>query len=322
VSPAYREFLERRAQHVSSDGFEPTWLPDCLFDFQASLTEAACLMGRAAIFADCGLGKTLMELVWGENVVRETNLPVLDLTPLAVAVQTIGEAEKFGIDATRSSDGKFTGKRLVVANYERLHYFDPSKFGGVICDESSILKSFDGARRTEITEFMRQIPYRLLATATAAPNDYIELGTSSEALGYLGHMDMLSRFFRADTNTISASAFRRGEIGGDRVEAKWRFKGHAETPFWRWVCSWARACRKPSDLGFDDRRFVLPPIDEVEHLVASESLAPGMLFPLPAVGLKAGRSASAARRSPHSSTTTTRRSCGATSTTRGICSSA
>jgi hypothetical protein len=182
---------------------------------------------------------------------------------------------------TRSSDGT-AHPGITIANYERLHLFNAADFAGVVCDESSILKSFDGARRGEITAFMRKVPYRLLATATAAPNDYIELGTSSEALGYLGHMDMLNRFFKNDLNN-SASGRMRGEV------IKWRLKGHAETPFWRWVCSWARAVRRPSDLGFDDARFVLPELIEREHLVEASQLGDGMLFALPAVGLKEQR---------------------------------
>jgi hypothetical protein len=192
----------------------------------------------------------------------------------------IAEAKKFGVYARRSSDG--TAHRITVANYERLHYFDPTDFVGVACDESSILKSFDGRRKQEITVFMRKVPYRLLATATAAPNDYIELGTSSEALGYLGHMDMLNRFFKNDLNN-SATGRMRGEV------IKWRFKGHAEGPFWRWVCSWARAIRRPSDIGFSDDRLILPPLTEREHLVEASELADGMLFALPAVGLKEQR---------------------------------
>lgn len=169
-----------------------------------------------------------------------------------------------------------------ITNYERLHLFNPSDFAGVACDESSILKSFDGATKQAITEFMRKRPYRLLATATAAPNDFVELGTSSEALGYLGHMDMLNRFFKNDLNN-SAQGRMRGEV------IKWRLKGHAELPFWRWVCSWARAVRRPSDLGFDDTQFILPPLVEREHLVEANQLADGMLFALPAVGLKEQR---------------------------------
>ena len=171
---------------------------------------------------------------------------------------------------------------IVIANYERLHYFNPGDFSGVVCDESSILKSFAGQRRGEITAFMRKVPYRLLQTATAAPNDYVELGTSSEALGYMGHMDMLNRFFKNDLNN-SAQGRMRGEV------IKWRLKGHAEVPFWRWVCSWARAIRRPSDLGFDDSRFILPELSEIEHLVDALTLADGMLFAMPAFGLKEQR---------------------------------
>lgn len=168
-----------------------------------------------------------MGLTWASNVARYRNKPVLYLTPMAVGPQTIREAEKFGVESCLSRDGSSKG-HVVVANYERLHYFSPHDFAGIVCDESSILKSFAGQRRGQITQFMRQIEFRLLQTATAAPNDYIELGTSSEALGYLGHMDMLNRFFKNDLNN-SAQGRMRGEV------IKWRLKGHAETPFWRWV---------------------------------------------------------------------------------------
>lgn len=277
----YGEFLRQKSQGGADSGFAPVWMPDFLFDFQRELVEWAVRKGRAAIFADCGLGKTPMGLTWASNVARKTGKPVLYLTPLAVASQTVREAEKFGIEARQSKDGAHAG-HIIVANYERLHYFSSSDFGGVVCDESSVLKSFAGERRGEITAFMRQVPYRLLQTATAAPNDYIELGTSSEALGYMGHMDMLNRFFKNDLNN-SAQGRMRGEV------IKWRLKGHAETPFWRWVCSWARAIRRPSDLGFNDDGFLLPPLHEVEHLVEANSLADGMLFALPAVGLKEQR---------------------------------
>ena len=236
----YTAFLERKSQAGADSGFAPVWMPDFLFEFQASLVDWAVRKGRAAIFADCGLGKTPMGLVWASNVARKTLKPVLYLTPLAVAPQTVREAEKFGIQAAQSKDGSSDG-HIIVANYERLHYFNSNDFGGVVCDESSVLKSFAGERRGEITAFMRKVPYRLLQTATAAPNDYVELGTSSEALGYMGHMDMLNRFFKNDLNN-SAQGRMRGEV------IKWRLKGHAETPFWRWVCSWARAIRRPSDL--------------------------------------------------------------------------
>jgi len=231
--------------------------------------------------ADCGLGKTAMGLTWASNVARKTGKPVLYLTPLAVGAQTVREAEKFGIDARHVRDGSSNG-HIIVTNYEKLHMFNPADFGGVVCDESSILKSFNGTRKTEITAFMRKTPYRLLQTATAAPNDFIELGTSSEALGYLGYMDMLNKFFKNDMNNSA-----QGRMGGQVI--KWRLKGHAEIPFWRWVCSWARSVRKPSDIGFDDSAFILPPLTEIEHVVEANTLGDGMLFAMPAHGLQERR---------------------------------
>jgi len=225
-------------------GFKPNWIPDFLFDFQKHLVDWAVRKGRCAIFADCGLGKTPMQLVWAENVVRKTKGQVLILTPLAVSQQTEREAEKFGIECCRPHGPMAsTSRGIILTNYERLHYYNPRDFVGVVCDESSILKSFDGVRRKEITEFMRKLPYRLLCTATAAPNDYIELGTSSEALGELGYTDMLTRFFKNDQHTIRPMVYRNKGNNFAQLDerAKWRFKGHAELPFWQWICSWARA---------------------------------------------------------------------------------
>ncbi|MDE2232975.1 MAG: helicase [Patescibacteria group bacterium] len=273
----YAEFLEKRSQLAGGDGFKPVYIPDYLFDFQKALVDWSLTQGRSAIFADCGLGKTPMQLVWADNVVRHTNKPVLILAPLAVSAQTLREAEKFDIDCERSRDGHYT-KKIVITNYEKLHLFDWKSFAGVVCDESSILKSFDGSYRQEITDFMRKVPYRLLATATAAPNDYTELGTSSEALGQLGFIDMLNRFFKNDQNNSST---RR--LFGEAP--KWRFKGHSELPFWRWVTSWARAIRKPSDLGFEDDGFILPDLRESEHLIKSTVPADGLLFDVPAATL-------------------------------------
>jgi hypothetical protein len=273
----YESFLMKKCHEGAEHGFDPTFMPSCLKDFQAAMVEWAVRKGRGAIFEDCGMGKTLQALVWARNVATHTGKPVLILTPLAVAPQTVREGAKFGIEVNRSSDGGIPGD-IVVTNYHRLGEFDYSKCGGVVCDESSILKSFDGALRQQITDFMRKVPYRLLSTATAAPNDYIELGTSSEALGYLGHMDMLNRFFKNDQNN-SATRRMYGEA------PQWRFKGHAELPFWRWVCSWARAMRKPSDLGFDDKEFTLPPLEVREHLIESSFRASGKLFELAAVTL-------------------------------------
>jgi len=288
---SYAAFLDAKAQLGSMDGFEPVFMPEFLFDFQHALVDWAVRKGRSALFADCGLGKTPMLLVWAENVVRFTNRPVLILTPLAVSYQTILEAEKFGIEAHRSVDGK-VWPGINVTNYERLHHFDPADFAGVVCDESSILKSFDGARKAEITEFMRRVQYRLLDTATAAPNDYIELGTSSEALGELGYTDMLMRFFKNDQHTVKPMTnYRHKGSNFSQMDesAKWRLKGHAEQEFWRWVSSWARAIRRPSDLGFCDARFILPELLERDHMVDVATIADGFLFAMTAVGLKEQR---------------------------------
>lgn len=277
----YDEFLDKKSQLDHGGGFDPVFMPSFLYDFQEHMTEWSLRRGRSANYSDCGLGKTVEEFVWAENIVRKTNGNVLLITALAVGAQMVQEAKKFDIEVHRSNDGQ-AHRGITITNYEQLHKFNSSDFQGVVCDESSIIKNYNGTRRGEITAFMRKVPYRLLATATAAPNDYLELGTSSEALGYLGHMDMLARFFKNDLNN-SASGRMRGEV------IKWRFKGHAELPFWKWVCSWARAMRKPSDMGFDDTKFILPPMVEEEHLVEVNSLADGMLFALPAVGLKEQR---------------------------------
>ena len=266
----YSEFIERKTQVGAEHGFEPVWMPDMLFPFQKALVEWATRKGRAAIFADCGLGKTFMQLAWAENVARKTGGRVLILTPLAVAFQTVREGDKIGVEVTHRREGIKPGDRIVVTNYERLHYFDPGDFAGVVCDESSILKNFDGETRKAVTDFMRKRPYRLLCTATAAPNDYVELGTSSEALGDLERRHMLAQFFTHD--------------GGDT--SSWVLKGHARSHlFWRWVCTWARAIRKPSDIGFADGGFSLPPLNVRQHVVSACKPIDGYLFDVPAVGL-------------------------------------
>lgn len=284
MSHAYQQFLENKAQRGADAGFDPLWIPDFLFDFQKSLVEWAVRKGRGAIFADCGLGKTPMQLVWAENVVRKTGGNVLILTPLAVSDQTVAEAEKFGIEAKRSKDGAIHSG-ITVTNYERLHHFDPDRFSGVVCDESSAIKHFDGKRRKEVTWFMRKTPYRLLATATAAPNDYIELGTSSEALGIMGQRDVISTFFRS-TDDMHHVLYKNGDFWNTH---KFTFKAHAEESFWRWVCSWARAMRKPSDFGFEDGPFLLPPLEVVQHVVDHFEPPPGELFPRVAVTLREQR---------------------------------
>ncbi len=285
---SYERFLERKSQLTTMSGFNPIWMPEFLFPFQKYLITWQILKGRGAIFADCGLGKTPMLLVWAENVVRHKNGRVLVLSPLAVSFQTSREGDKFGIDTYVSRDGTLPmGKNIILTNYEKLHLFNPNDFVGCVCDESGILKNFDGVLRGQITEFMKKLQYRLLCTAMAAPNSYIELGTSSEALGELGYMDMLMRFFKNDQNTIRPMVYRNKGNNFAQLDegAKWRFKGHAEIPFWQWVCFWARAIRQPSDYGFDDNGFILPPLVQQQHVVKTNILPNGMLFSLPAVGL-------------------------------------
>ena len=247
VKDPYADFLSAKAQFGIRDGFTPIWMPSAAFDFQQNAAEWAIISGRGATFLDCGMGKSLIELIWAENVVRHTNRPTLILTPLAVAKQFVREGEKFGIEVTRSAGGAPPRPGIYVTNYEKLHLFDCNDWSGVVCDESSAIKAFDGSRRAQVTEFLRTLRYRLMATATAAPNDYIELGTTSEALGVMGQVDMLNRFFKNDQNTSDQGKHGKG-FSAPRalVSPGWRFKGHAEIPFWRWVCSWSRSGRRPS----------------------------------------------------------------------------
>lgn len=244
----YLEFLEKKRHTVQNFGIKTNYLPDNMFDFQKYVTELLIEKGRGAGFLDTGLGKTIIELTIAVNYIREFNKPVLIITPLAVAFQFIKEAEKFGIDDIMySKDGKYHTK-IVICNYERLDKFDHNDFDCVILDESSILKNFDGAIKSQVTTFLKKVKYRYLFTATPSPNDFIELGTSSEALGYLGYMEMLTRFFANNENNI-----RPQEIG-----CKWYLKPHAKEDFFKWVSGWSISMKKPSDLGFDDSRFVLP----------------------------------------------------------------
>jgi len=278
----YQEFLESKRQYGAKSGFDPVFMPGFLYDFQSYLVDWAVRLGRAAIFVDCGLGKTPMQLTWAQNVVAHTNKPVLVLAPLAVTGQTLDEAEKFSIPARRAQPGVNGQAIIEVTNYEKLHHFQPDGYSGVVCDESSILKNFDGVLRSRITEFMRTVPYRLLCTATAAPNDWVELGTSSEALGYLGQRDMLTRFF-------SRKAIYARENTGRK---EWNLRPWAEDgPFWQWLSSWARTARRPSDLGFDDARFKLPPLITNHIEVKAETPTPGMLFDMPAVNFQQEREA-------------------------------
>lgn len=269
----YQQFLERKMQLGGDHGFDPLWMPDSLYPFQRDLVEWALRKGRAAIFADCGLGKTPMQLVWADNVVRKTGGRVLILTPLAVAQQTAREAEKFGVDAVVSRDGKWpNGKRIIIANYERLHYFGSGDFAGVVCDESGILKNYAGKTRDAITKFVSPVDYRLLCTATPAPNDYMELGTSCEALGVMRRVEMLAKYFTHDSGNTQS----------------WVLKGHGEKPFWRFLASWSRAIRRPSDIGDDTNDFILPEL-LVKQITLPSTPRPGELFVTEAIGLEAQR---------------------------------
>lgn len=260
----YEQFLEKKKHLIGEFGFDPNYIPDMAFDFQKYIIEKAIKKGRMAIFADTGLGKTIIQLSIAQNIIQYTNKRVLILTPLAVAYQFIIEANKMGIDdIEHSKDGKYT-KKIVLCNYERLHYFDSSDFVGVILDESSILKNFDGKIKGQITSFIKKIPYRYLSTATPSPNDFIELGTSSEALGYMGYMDMLSKFFKNNQNSVDSNNRNIGE--------KYYLKPHAEKSFFQWVNQWAIMVKMPSDIGFSDDRFILPKLNIKKHVVNNNSL--------------------------------------------------
>lgn len=260
----YQEFIENK-RHIAIDyGFNPIWLPDdCLFDFQKYIVEKAIKKGRMGIFADTGLGKTRISLAIANNVIKKLNKRVLILTPLAVAFQFLKEAELMGIDDIEySKEGKFT-KKIILCNYERLKYFNETDFECVILDESSILKNFNGQIKNHITTFIKKVPYRFLTTATPSPNDYIELGTSSEALGYMGYMDMLGKFFKNNQNSIDSNNRNIGE--------KWYLKPHAERAFFEWVNTWSIMVKKPSDIGFSDDRYKLPKLITRNHFVKNQS---------------------------------------------------
>jgi len=280
----YKEFIQNKKHNSINYGIEPKFMADKMFDFQKHIAEYAIKKGRCAIFLDTGLGKTIIELVIALNYVRHSNKPVLIITPLAVANQFLVEAEKFGIeDVEHTKDGNFT-KKIILINYERLHYLTPDLFDCVILDESSILKNFDGAIKQQVTTFLKKVKYRFLATATPSPNDFIELGTSSEALGYLGYMDMLSKFFKNNQNNVA----KISQISKARHGEEYYLKPHAENDFWQWIASWSISAKKPSDLGFKDDLYILPELHEIETILRNENPltinGQTSLFAMPAVG--------------------------------------
>ena len=267
---SYQEFLAAKAVTSPLCGidFEPLLNP-MLFPFQADIVRWALKRGRAAIFADCGMGKTPMQLEWA-RVIADTRGPVLILAPLAVAQQTVREGQKFGIDVYYCREQPKVLRGITITNYEMLEHFDPSAFQGIVLDESSILKSYDGKTRTAILAAFEQTPYRLACTATPAPNDYMELGNHAQFVGSMSRVEMLSMFFVHD--------------GGETQQ--WRLKGHAERDFWKWLASWSVMIRKPSDLGYEDGAFVLPALTLHEHVIQVEKATDGYLFALEAATLQ------------------------------------
>ena len=269
----YQDFLARKRISDPMTGMEAVGeLPAFLFPHQRDIVSWALRRGRAAIFAGTGLGKTAMELVWSNKVAEHTGKPVLIFAPLAVSAQHIREADKFGLTARIVKEQADVQPGVNVTNYQKIGHFDLSAFGGIVLDESSILKSTDGHYRTRLIEECAGIPFRLAATATPAPNDFMELGNHAEFLGVMSYTDMLATFFVHD--------------GGDTQ--KWRLKGHAENEFWKWMASWAVMLRKPSDLGYPNDGYELPPLVQTQHIVGVEyapSLDTGLLFPMEARGM-------------------------------------
>ena len=265
----YRAFIAARAIAPHRDGFDLRPINDRAKAHQRACLEFALERGRSAAFLDTGLGKSFIELEFARQCAEETGRPSLILTPLAVAGQMVREGRKFGIDARQIRDQAEVGAGVMVANYERLARLDPSSFGAVVLDESSILKSYAGRTRATIQEAFEATRYKLAATATPSPNDHTELGNHGEFLGVMRQQEMLSKWFINDTSTASQ---------------EWRLKGHAQADFWGWVASWARCATLPSDLGGDDAGYVLPEIDRHIHTVAAdrmENVGQGMLFRIP-----------------------------------------
>lgn len=254
------------------DGFS---VPVSLFPHQSALVAWALRRGRAAIFADTGLGKSRMQLAWADAVTKHTKGRVLILAPLAVAAQTVVEGAEIGINVTLCRTGADVRDGINITNYDRLHHFDAAMFDGVVLDESSIIKHHDTKTLKTLLAAFDSTRFKLCATATPSPNDWTELGTHAEFLGVCTRQEMLAEFFTHD--------------GGDT--SVWRLKGHARNIFWRWVCQWGALVRRPSDLGFDDNAYALPPLHMHEHVIECEMPINGMLFAAPAQTLSERRDA-------------------------------
>lgn len=266
-------------------------LPDALKPFQRDIVAWAIRMGRCAIFANTGLGKTLMQLSWAQAMARHTKKPVLILTPLAVAQQTVQEAKRFGIDGVAyARDQSEVATSIVVTNYDRVEKFDLDIFGAVVLDESSIIKAHESKTRAVLMELCHGIEFRLCCTATPAPNDYVELGNHAEFLGVCSAKEMLATWFVHDGSGRATNQHNHGS----KPIADWRLKGHAERDFWKWIATWAVMIRHPRDIGYDDPGYDLPALNKIQITVPvdySGSLASGALFPMEASTLQERRAA-------------------------------
>jgi DNA modification methylase len=272
----YAAFLEARAMMDHGDGFKvaESAINPQLFDFQRALVAWACEKGRSAIFADCGLGKTPMQLEWARLVCERRDGIVLIVAPLAVAEQTAREGDKFSVPVNVCRTGEDVTLGVNITNYEMLRHFSPDLLAGIVLDESSILKSYDGKTRTEVIAFAERIPFRLACTATPAPNDPAELCNHAEYLGVMTESEVKALYFTTDGTTT-----------------RWRLKGHSHEDFYRWMATWSVAMRKPSDLGFPDGRFELPALDIREVVVEGENITPDALFTSERIGIQERRRA-------------------------------
>ena len=268
----YSLFISEKEAKAINAGFDPSVeaYPTEIFPHQSAVVSWACRRGRAGVFMDTGLGKTITQLTWADQVQRYTDGYVIVLAPLAVAHQTERESSKFGLNAKFvARESEITGPGVYITNYEKLHHFNSESFSGVVLDESSILKSMDGKMRRMITEYFCQTPYRLSCTATPSPNDFMELGTQSEFLGIMSQLEMLAMFFIHDTS------------GGT---GDWRLKHHGKAKFWKWLSTWCVFMSSPSDLGFDSEGYDLPPIEYHAHVIETDPTN-GQLFVEPAMSL-------------------------------------
>lgn len=265
----YQQFLKEKSIILQPTGIDPPKLSSQLFDFQNDIVNWALRRGRSAIFAGTGLGKSFQELSWANALHESEGIRTLIFTPLAVAAQMKREANKFGIDCAHVHSMDESNAPILITNYQKIDYFDLSKFDAIVLDESSILKNQSGHYRTKLIELTKDTKFKLAATATPSPNDYMELGNHSEFCGIMSYTDMLSTFFVHDAAKTQ----------------DWRLKGHAENEFWKWMASWAVMLQNPSDLGYDGTKYNLPRLHQIQHTVAAEyapNIDTGLLFPMEA----------------------------------------